>query len=226
MRVTLKTAAALAAALAAAIAIAGCGSSKTNTGTSASTGTQTMATPTTSGPSSTLGYEGIPLELGGSVAPASSTAPGTPVDGIQCAAEQLAYHIHAHLAVYAEGEALSLPAGIGIPGAKVQQTQYGQVVGQGTCFYWLHTHTTDGVIHIESPTQRIYTLGNFFDEWRQPLTATQVASVRGKVTAYVNGKLFAGSPRNIPLNAHAVIQLDVGGKPPPFMPISFAGSNL
>jgi hypothetical protein len=224
MGVTLKTATAAAAAL----AIAGCGSStNTTTKTTQTQNTQTVVTQTTAGPTSTLGYEGIPLELGGSLAPASSTTPGTPVDGIQCGAtEQLVYHIHARLAVYADGEALSLPAGIGIPGAKVQQTQYGQVAGQGTCFYWLHTHTTDGIIHIESPTQRIYTLGNFFDEWRQPLTATRAATVAGKVTAFVNGKLFTGSPRNIPLNPHAVIQLDVGSKQPAFQPISFSGTSL
>ena len=38
------------------------------------------------------------------------------------------------------------------------------VVG-GSCFAWLHTHAADGVVHIESPTKRTYTLGNFFDVW-------------------------------------------------------------
>ena len=28
---------------------------------------------------------------------------------------------------------------------------------------WLHTHAADGIVHIESPVDRTYTLGNFFD---------------------------------------------------------------
>ncbi len=35
----------------------------------------------------------------------------------------------------------------------------------GGCFYWLHTHTEDGIIHIESPVQRTFTLGHFFAIW-------------------------------------------------------------
>ena len=66
------------------------------------------------------------------------------------------------------------------------------------------------MIHIESPTKRIYTLGNFFDEWHQPLSPTQVASVKGKVTAFLNGKPWTKDPRAIPLLPHASIQLDVG----------------
>ncbi len=217
------------AALAATLLIAGCGSSnssKTNT----SNAVTTMSTPTTAtagAQGATLGYEGIALELGQALGPASSTTPGTPVDDVKClSAEQLAYHIHAHLAVYAGGQPLALPAGVGITQAQVQQTKFGLVVGAGKCFYFLHTHTTDGVIHIESPVSRIYTLGNFFDEWRQPLTSTRVASVSGKVTAFLNGKLWKGSPRNIQLGDHSVIQLDVGTAQPAFQAISWAGTQL
>jgi hypothetical protein len=35
------------------------------------------------------------------------------------------------------------------------------------------------------------------------------------VTAYVNGKPFAGDPRTIKLSPHAVIQLNVGTAVPP-----------
>ena len=57
---------------------------------------------------------------------------------------------------------------------------------------------------------RAYTLGQFFDEWRQPLGAGQVGPARGHVTAIYNGKVFRGNPRTIPLTAHAQIQLQVG----------------
>jgi hypothetical protein len=33
------------------------------------------------------------------------------------------------------------------------------------CIYWLHTHDGTGIIHIESPIKRDFTLGQFFDIW-------------------------------------------------------------
>jgi hypothetical protein len=83
-------------------------------------------------------------------------------------------------------------------------------VGAGSCFYWLHTHAADGIVHIESPVQRTYTLGNFFDVWGQRLTPAQVGPARGTVTALYNGRVFRGNPRRIPLTKHAQIQLEVG----------------
>jgi hypothetical protein len=143
-------------------------------------------------------------------------ATGQTVDGISCETqEQVLFHIHSHLAIYASGEARTVPAGIGIPGAHAQQTAQGPVVGSGNCFYWLHSHTTDGVVHVESPVQRTFTLGNWFDIWGKPLSATQVGSDTGPVIAYVNGQRYDGNPRTIPLTAHAVIQLDVGTDVPP-----------
>jgi hypothetical protein len=138
-------------------------------------------------------------------------ASGQTIDGIRCETqEQLVYHIHAHLAIYANGQARTVPYGIGIPNPQVQQTADGPFVVGGSCFYWLHSHAQDGIIHIESPVQRTFTLGNWFDIWGQPLNANQVAGDTGAVTAYVNGQRFTGDPRSIPLAAHAVVQLNVG----------------
>jgi hypothetical protein len=108
------------------------------------------------------------------------------------------------------GAARQVPAGIGIPGAQGQNTSTGTFIGSGTCFYWLHTHAADGVIHIESPVQRTYTLGEFFNEWGQPLSATKVGPATGKVTAIYNGHVYLGNPADIPLTKHAQIQLEVG----------------
>jgi hypothetical protein len=211
--------------------LAACGgssSSSTSTqGAAASSTTTTSATSTAQAASQKLGPEAIPLEAGAPLAPASSTAPGTTVDGVQCApVEQLAYHIHAHLQVYVDGQPRALPGAIGLIGPVAQQTAYGPFYGAQQCYYWLHTHTSDGVIHIESPTKRVYTLGNFFDEWRQPLSRTQVAGAKGKVTAFLNGKPWKQDPRAIPLLSHASVQLDVGSPTVPGQVISFAGTNL
>jgi hypothetical protein len=158
-----------------------------------------------------LGPEGIPLEQGTVLAAATGAAGGQTVDGIKCeSSEQVAYHIHAHLAVYVNGSLRPVPLGIGIVKPEVQQTTSGGFASATNCYYWLHTHVQDGIVHIESPTKQVYTLGQFFDEWHQPLSASQVATASGAVTAYVNGKKYAGDPRAITLTPHAVIQLDVG----------------
>ena len=167
------------------------------------------------------------LETGPVLAPASTTTPGTTVDGIQCAPiEQLAYHIHSHLQVYVDGQPRQVPAAIGLIDPVYEQTPNGLFYGAQKCYYWLHTHTNDGIIHIESPTPRIYTLGDFFDEWRQPLGATQVGPATGKVTAFFNGKRWTKSPREIPLIPHGVIQLDVGTPAVPFQDVSFGNDGL
>jgi hypothetical protein len=104
-----------------------------------------------------------------------------------------------------------VPFGIGIaPPLEIEQTRAGLYAAGGQCFSYLHTHAADGIIHIESPIQRVYTLGEFFDVWNQPLARNRVGSAAGPVTAFVNGRRYSGDPRAIPLLAHAQIQLDVG----------------
>jgi hypothetical protein len=152
----------------------------------------------------------------------ATAATGAAVDSVQCQTmEQFAYHIHAHLAVYVNGSPRQIPDGIGITKLQEQTTNAGPfATTAGGCYYWLHTHTSDGIIHIESPTQQLYTLGTFFDIWGQPLTAGQVGSAKGTVTAYVDGQPYTGDVRAITLTAHELIQLDVGANQPP-QPFSF-----
>lgn len=138
-------------------------------------------------------------------------ASGQTVNGIRCdTSEQVLFHVHAHLAIFANGQERQVPLGIGIPHAQVQQSAGGSFAGGGSCFYWLHSHTNDGVIHIEAPVQRTFTLGDWFDIWGQPLSASEAGSDTGTVIAYVDGRRFNGDPRSIPLNAHTAVQLDVG----------------
>jgi hypothetical protein len=157
------------------------------------------------------GPESIPVPNAPVLASTVNDAGGQTVNGVQCnTSEQLAYHHHAHLTIFVNDQPRQVPLGIGIAG--YQQTTYkgSPYASSGTCFYWLHTHADDGIIHIESPTNTTYTLGDFFAEWGQPLSATQVGPVRGKVVAFYNGQLFTGSdPATLPLTSHAQIQLDV-----------------
>jgi hypothetical protein len=158
-----------------------------------------------------FGQEGVPVPQAPALATPVST--GATIDGIQCnTSEQTVFHIHSHLTIFVDGAARQVPQLIGF--------------NDNTCLHWLHTHAPDGIIHIESPEHRTFTLGNFFDIWGQQLGPNRVGPATGKVTAFYNGALYRGNPRNIPLNAHAQIQLDVGT--PLIAPetISFAGTGL
>jgi hypothetical protein len=135
---------------------------------------------------------------------ASSSSQGGAVDGIPCqVGEQVAVHYHAHVSIYVNGTPAVIPAGAGIDSS----TQ---------CFYWMHTHATDGVIHIEAPkdqAKRNFTLGNFFDIWKKPLSKTQVGEhslQKGEtMVVTVNGKPYSGNPRDIVLHAHDQVVIEV-----------------
>lgn len=136
---------------------------------------------------------------------------GAPVDGIRCdQMEGAVLHIHQHVAVRDHGRAVAIPPDVGRP-----------LLGQ--CFYWIHTHTPDGIVHVESPSFRTFTLGEFFDVWGQPLTAHDVAGARTRknehVAVWVDGAPFRGDPRTIPLTQHLDVTFEVGPpytKPKPF----------
>lgn len=128
--------------------------------------------------------------------------------------ETLDFHIHAHLDIYVHGQTVPVPAQIGID-------------ANGRFLTVLHTHATDGIIHIESPIQKTYGLGQFFDVWGLRLTKSCIGGLcsdsQNSLTAYLNGKKVA-DPRYIPLRSHDEIVLAYGTKDelPNPIPKSFA----
>ncbi len=131
-----------------------------------------------------------------SQAPANAAYP--PVDGISCDnGEHADFHIHAHVSIYVNGQLSSVPAQIGI-------------APDGSCLYWLHTHTSDGVIHIEAPAGHSFVLGNFLDIWGKRFQQLSYPGELDQVSGwqvYVNGKPYTGNLRSIPLQAHTLITL-------------------
>ena len=130
---------------------------------------------------------------------------GLPIDGIRCDyGEGAALHIHANLQMYDRGRKVTVPSNIGIP------------LGMG-CLYWVHSHSTNGMIHIESPVNQLFTLGHFFDIWAVNLSRTQAAGItarRGTSLRFtVNGHVWTRDPRLIPLRNHETIVIQSG---PPF----------
>jgi hypothetical protein len=82
----------------------------------------------------------------------------------------------------------------------------------------VHTHDSTGVIHVESPVKRTFTLGEFFTEWGVSSSADSIGGLRagdGKtLRAFVNGNPVTGNPAALPLNAHDEIILIYGTAQP------------
>lgn len=137
------------------------------------------------------------------------------ISGVECNPREITtYHVHAHLDVFVDGRPREVPANVGI------------LSSPSSCLFWLHTHDADGLIHVEAPQQRNFTLGQFIDIWSQTHGGSEgfFDSVSGKqATAYVNGEEFEGDYRDVPLESRQQIVLAYGG-PPAIMPTYDFGS--
>lgn len=188
------------------------------------TPTSTVATPSAK---PYLGPNDLPIETGAFLAESTTTRLGAIVRGIQCQPlAQLAYSTYVHLQVYVSGHSRALPGGIGIIDQKVIETPHGLYYDSSTCMYWLHTRAADGLVEVQSPISRRFTLGDFFAVWNQPLSRFRVAGAHGAVTATVNGRRWHGNPAAIPLTEHAAIQLAVGTPVPPPRPVGWLGTRF
>ncbi len=115
------------------------------------------------------------------------------------ASEGTALHIHQHLDLYVNGRRVAVPAGIGIG---------------GTLFAPVHTHDASGVIHVESPVQVPYTLGQLFDIWGVRFTRSCLGAYcsggGASLKVWVDGHLVTGNPRQVQLLEHEEIVVAVG----------------
>jgi hypothetical protein len=219
-------------ALVAGTAVAACGSVQTDPSTTTPvkfSATVTVPTTTVPTPASTsyVGPEGVPIETGPFLAAAATTALGKIVDGIQCQTiQQLADRAYVHLQVYVRGQSRALPGGIGMVDPAAAVTSRGILFTPQTCYYWLHTRAADGVVQVESPRDRVFTLGDFFKVWNEPLNRGRVAADRGKITAIVDGRRWRGNPGQIRLTEHESIELAVGRPVPAFRAIDWTGTGF
>jgi len=77
----------------------------------------------------------------------------------------VAIHKHVQLEIKIDGSPIVIPANIGITPTLYLDHSLDQFGVKYPPMAPLHTHDTDGIIHIESTTARDYTLGQFFDIW-------------------------------------------------------------
>lgn len=188
--------AAVALALAAVLGLAGC-SSDSKAGSDA--GGSAGGNPSTSA--------STPAAATGRQTPPPWDPPADAVRYIRAAglppleAEGAKVHYHAHLDVLVDGEAVTVPAFIGID-------------EQARRISPLHTHTPDGIVHVEAPRKDTFTLGQLFTEWNVRLTETCLGSLcagSGKsLRLYVDGKARPGDPATLVLAAHQQIALVYG----------------
>jgi hypothetical protein len=179
-----------------------------------------------SSPTSTPSSPAVLADLQKGPAPWSQGVPGLKerlqaIDLPYGPQEQLAYHIHMHVEVFIDGTAEPVPAGVGINNVGPSSQQFITV---------LHTHDTSGIIHVESPVQRAYTLGQFFDVWGVQFSSTCVGgyctSGNKQVRVFLNGKPYAGDPRGLLLKQHEEIVVTYGTKTelPTPIPSDYSGS--
>jgi hypothetical protein len=119
------------------------------------------------------------------------------------AREGTTLHLHQHVDLYVEGRPVVVPAGIGIDDA-------------GRFISPLHTHDATGIVHVESPTERTFTLGQFFDVWGVRFTRRCLggycATAGKRLRVYVTGKLVRGDPRRIALEEREEIVVAFGSR--------------
>jgi hypothetical protein len=122
--------------------------------------------------------------------------------------ETLVSHQHSLIQVYVEGKPVVIPAGIGVNTVGTQADQFISAI---------HTHDASGIVHIESPDTRTYTVGQFFDVWGVRLTATCLGtdycnSGNKLVRVYYDGKLYTKDPTGIVFSQHHDIVVTYGTK--------------
>jgi hypothetical protein len=169
-------------------------------------------------------------------APADAMARARAAGLVPETAESFVLHVHAHLDVFVNGQAVTVPAGIGInihdpavhtldvAGAKA----YGRIdpACKTVCISPLHTHDVTGILHTESPNLVRNTLGQLFTEWGVKLDTKCVRTYcmpATKIAVYVDGKQFTGDPRTIVLSDHKEIAIVIG-TPPEQIPAHFPTS--
>ena len=141
---------------------------------------------------------------------------GQVVDSVPCLRDDLpAQHIHVHVAILDDGINVAVPAGIGV--GRPWGVEPDGFIASGTCFAWLHTHDTTGVVHVVGPEQKSFTLGQLFAVWGQPLRPSGALNYTGRLSVLVNGQRFSGDPSTVALVNFSNIVLELG-KPPSVPP--------
>jgi hypothetical protein len=159
-------------------------------------------TPASAAPADLATVSGIGAQLPPPWPPPADVAGQAKAAGLPLGAMGTAEHYHVHLDVLVNGKPVIVPANLGIDQSSGQMS-------------YLHTHTPDGIVHIESGrVGEPFSLGQLFTEWNVRLTATQLGALKidsnDTLVLYVNGKKMLGDPARLRLRRHQEIALLYG----------------
>lgn len=94
--------------------------------------------------------------------------------------EATRFHVHTNLEIIINGQKQEIPENIGV---------------SSSCLHPLHTHDEPGLIHIESPVARDFTLADFFAVWDKTFNKNQIfdnkSDARHAILITVNGREVA-----------------------------------
>jgi hypothetical protein len=139
--------------------------------------------------------------------------------------ELLDYHVHSHLDVFVDGKRTTVPAGVGVGDEIPERTTTdglsfyslnGLPPCARACISPLHTHTDNGILHTESPVDRLNTLGEFFTEWGVRFTKQCIGGYctpDTKLAVYVDGKKQPGDWQSLKLENGREIAVVIGSPP-------------
>jgi hypothetical protein len=134
----------------------------------------------------------------------SSIEISTNISGITCdKTEHLVYHNHTKLVINNQNQSITVPAGIGIV--------------PDDCIFWLHTHDDSGIIHVESPYETSFSLGQFLQVWNSFDNASVVNDIlqdnlQADASILLENKSVvvpSSEIIEIPLQNNAIITLDI-----------------
>jgi hypothetical protein len=123
--------------------------------------------------------------------------------GLPAHSDTLAMHNHVNVQIFVHGDPVTIPVNVGINQAT------GDVAS-------IHTHSSDGVVHIESSTVADFTLGQFFDVWgvrfSQSCLGGYCNDANAKLRVYQDGQEVTVPFRDVPFDDHSVIAVTYGSK--------------
>jgi hypothetical protein len=111
-------------------------------------------------------------------------------------------HQHIGLSIFANGEPVGIPADVGL---------------SDTAFSPIHTHDTNGLIHVEADDPDfVATLGEVFDVWGVRLTSDCLGGycvgADNDLKIFVDGEAYTGDPRTLVLEDNTRVVIAFGSE--------------
>ena len=131
----------------------------------------------------------------------SGEKPRPAVNGVECeeSFSLVVVEMKIKLRLFDEGREVPVPANIGI---------------YPECSYWIHTHESNGIVYVESPVARDFTLGDFLAIWGVNITREEFlgkpVTEEKSLYVYVDGRPYRGDPRDIKLRDGMEIIISYG----------------